>query len=103
MGVQPLACDSADETTGAGSPSKDAGSYASSNILHLYCGQCIEFTSDTNGETVGGIVFDTCPSSGNDYWCSKDGAKNSEGYYNHLDFLYSDSSDVTDAIGDNPK
>lgn len=101
--VQPMMCDSADESTGAGSPSKSAGSYASSNILHLHCGRCIEFTSDITGETVGGMVFDTCPAtSGNSHWCTKDGAKNDDGYYNHLDFFGSDSDYVTGSIGDNP-
>lgn len=101
--VQPLTCSSANEATGTGSPSKDAGSYASDNILHLYCGQCIEFTSDITKQTVGGIVFDTCPATAtNDAWCTKNGAKNSVGYYNHVDFFGTDSESVTTSIGDNP-
>lgn len=98
--AQPLSCSSANETTGAGSPSVDGAGYA--NVLHAYCGICVQFTT-SDGATAGGLVMDTCPNSGNSQWCPMDGGTNDEGYYNHLDFFAAAESDVTDVLGtDNP-
>jgi len=78
-----------------------------SDVLHVYCGQCIEFTT-TDGKKAGGLVMDLCPSSSNSYWCgascdtSCECSPNSEGYYNHLDFYGGSSEAVTGTIGDNP-
>jgi len=97
--AQPLMCSSANEATGQGSPSIQGAGY--SNVLHTYCGQCIQFTTD-DGTTVGGVVFDTCPYAANSEWCSKDGNANQHGFHNHLDIYGSTSIAVTNAIGDNP-
>lgn len=98
--AQPLTCDSADEATGTGSPSITGAGYQ--NVLHAYCAQCIQFTSDA-GATAGALVMDTCPHDGNEEWCPMGGTTNTYGYYNHLDFFGPVASDVTDVIGtDNP-
>merc|ERR1712139_323484 len=90
---------SANEATGQGSPSIQGAGY--SNVLHTYCGQCIQFTTD-NGTTVGGVVFDTCPYAANSEWCSKDGNANQHGFHNHIDIYGRSSDNVTSVIGDNP-
>lgn len=97
--AQPMVCSTANEATGAGSPSKTGAGYA--NVLHTYCGQCVEFTTDS-GTKVGGVVLDTCPTSHNAEWCSKDGNANQHGFYNHLDIYGTSESDVTSVIGSNP-
>jgi hypothetical protein len=72
------------------------------NVLHVYCGQCVEFTT-TAGVTVGGLVMDICPpGSANTAWCQTGGKVNSAGKYNHLDIFGSSSTDVPSAIGNNP-
>jgi len=79
-----------------------------SDVLHVYCGQCVEFTT-TDGKKAGGLVMDYCSSAGNFEWCGAyyEGyttpswcAANSHGYYNHLDFY---GASVNGTIGDNPK
>jgi hypothetical protein len=86
-------------------PSCNVGTAVSAgyaNVLHVYCGQCVEFTT-TAGVTVGGLVLDICPpGSANTAWCQTGGAANSVGKYNHLDIFGSSSTDVPSAIGDNP-
>ncbi len=73
------------------------------HVLHAYCGQCIEFESKSNGATVGGLVLDICPPGGaNSKWCQTGGKPNSVGQYNHIDFFGNSSTDVLQAIGDNP-
>ena len=72
------------------------------NVLHVQCGQCVEFTTKA-GVTVGGLVMDVCPPGGaNTAWCHTGGKVNSVGKYNHLDFFGSTSTDVPNKIGDNP-
>jgi len=97
--AQPLMCSTADESTGLGSPSIIGAGY--SNVLHTYCGQCIEFTT-SEGTTVGGVVLDTCPYESNKEWCSKDGSANQHGFYNHVDIFGSSETDVKNVVGSNP-
>jgi hypothetical protein len=89
--MEPLTCN-VGKSVGAG--------YA--NVLHVHCGQCVEFTTK-KGVTVGGLVLDICPpGSANTAWCQTGGKVNSAGKYNHLDFFGSSRTDVPSKIGDNP-
>jgi len=100
---EPFMCN-ADESVGKGVPSIGGAGY--SNVLHTHCGQCVEFTA-RDGKKVGGVVMDTCPTvdaTGNDNseYCSKGGAANKHGFYNHLDIHGTSSDSVESVLGDNP-
>jgi len=100
---EPFMCN-ADESIGKGVPSMAGTGYA--NVLHTYCGQCVEFTTQ-DGIKVGGVVMDTCPTvdgTGNDNseYCSKSGQANKHGFYNHIDIHGTSSDSVQSVIGDNP-
>lgn len=100
---EPFMCN-ADESVGRGVPSRAGRGY--DNVLHAYCGQCIEFTTEA-GSKVGGLVMDTCPTVDangldNSEYCSKSGAANGHGFHNHLDIHGTSSDSVANVIGDNP-
>jgi len=101
-----MTCSTADDSIGTGCPSKtgiddDCGG----KVLHLYCGQCVEFSSNA-GEVINGVVMDTCPAIPiNGEWCTKDCEPNDHDMYNHLDVFSSesDSSLLFDTSGSNPE
>jgi len=102
---EPFMCN-ADHSIGKGSPSVLGMPSGYDKVLHTYCGQCVEFTTQ-DGRKAGGLVMDTCPTvdgTGNDNseYCSKGGAANAHGFYNHLDIHGVSSDSVESVIGDNP-